>query len=196
MSDLFDEPEGATPLDPDEREGLLLQWIETRADLNQAETANIEKGIVWAHRSRKAEILTEEFIRTLHKHMFGDVWAWAGQFRQTEKSVGVDPAAIAVDLRKLLGDVAYWMEHAIYPPDEIAMRLHRGLAWIHPFPNGNGRHARQMADMLARKLGQKPFSWGVGGVQSSAKTRETYIKSLRIADRDADFAALIAFARS
>ena len=46
MSDLFQEPPDATPLDPRLRDGLLQSWITTRKDLNEAEQENIVKGAV------------------------------------------------------------------------------------------------------------------------------------------------------
>ena len=77
----------------------------------------------WAGKQRK-EILSEGFVRNLHKQMFGDTWRWAGQFRKSDKNIGVDWLKISVELRKLLGDVAAQIEHTSYPPDEVAARFH------------------------------------------------------------------------
>jgi Fic-DOC domain mobile mystery protein B len=195
MTDLFDQPGDATPLDPEEREGLLQSWITFRSELNEAEQANITAGAAWAQRQRRQEILTETFIKQLHVRMFGEVWAWAGRFRLTERNIGIDPARIAVELRKLLDDARYWIANETFPPDEIAVRLHHRLVAVHPFPNGNGRTARLLADLLAVRLGREPFTWGRASLTDIGEARRAYIKALRAAD-DHDIRPLLAFARS
>src|SRR5690554_2796515 len=118
MSLILDEPEGATPLDPDELDGLKFRHITTHGELDELEQVNIESGLLWLNRRRKTDILTDEFMRTLHRRLFGDVWKWAGQYRQTEKNIGIDPIEIAVQLRTLLEDARYWADHGTYPPLE------------------------------------------------------------------------------
>ncbi|MEM9591948.1 MAG: mobile mystery protein B [Pseudomonadota bacterium] len=194
MSDLFDEPEDATPLTPVERTGLLQTWITFRRDLNEAEQTNIAAGTAWAWRSRRRDILTEDFLRDLHKRLFGDVWAWAGQFRKTERNIGVHPARIGVDLRVALDDARYWIEHDTYTTDETAVRLHHRLVAIHPFPNGNGRTTRLMADLLVARLGGEPFTWGRQNLTDVSETRKAYVAALRAADAH-DIEPLLAFAR-
>jgi len=195
VSDVFAQSNDATPLDAEEREGLLQTWITTRADLNEAEQANIDDAVAWIDRRRNADLLTEGFVFELHKKMFGDVWAWAGSVRKTGKNIGIDPQHIHLQLGGLLRDVQYWIEHGSFSPDEIAVRLHHGLVAIHPFPNGNGRHARLMADLLIVRLGGESFSWGGGTLRDIGTLRTEYIAALRSADNH-DFAPLLAFARS
>lgn len=195
MTDLFAQPDDATPLDAEERDGLLQTWITTRADLNEAEQANIDDAVAWTERRRDADILTEGFVFELHKRMFGDVWSWAGSTRKTGKNIGIDPVQIHIQLGSLLRDVRYWVDNGSFPPDEIAVRLHHGLVAIHPFPNGNGRHARLVADLLIVQLGGAPFSWGGGTLRDIGTLRAEYIAALRVADQH-DFAPLLAFARS
>lgn len=187
---------GATPLGPDDLTGLRLSYVTTRADLDAAEESNILRAMVWTQRSRRTAILERDFVLALHKRMFGDVWAWAGKWRRRETSIGVDPATIVVRVEALLGDVRYWVEHATYGPDEIAVRLHHQMVLIHPFANGNGRHTRLMADLLrTRNLGS-PFTWGSGiELAAQSETRRHYIAALQSADRG-DIAPLLAFARS
>ena len=161
MTDLFQEPEDATPLMPEEREGLKQSWITGRRDLNEAEQENIVMGAAWARRSRGltvTKLLTAGFVKSLHKRMFGDVWKWAGTFRLTGRNIGIEAYRIPGELAVMFGDVRYWAGHKTFPPDEIAIRLHHRLVTIHPFPNGNGRHARLMADLLIERLGSQPFS--------------------------------------
>ncbi len=195
MSDQFDEPDDATPLEPGEREGLLQTWITYRSELNEAEQTNIAAGAAWAHRQRRRDILTDTFIKQLHGRMFGDVWAWAGDYRRTERNIGIDPVDIPVELRMVLDDARYWVENETYPPDEIAVRLHCRLVAIHPFPNGNGRTTRLMADLLAVRLGRNPFTWGRVSLIDASETRTRYIAALRAADNH-DIRPLLEFARS
>ena len=195
LSDLFDEPDDATPLEPEEREGLLQTWITYRRDLNEAEQTNIAAGTSWAWRARRRDLLSEEFIRRLHKRLFGDVWAWAGEFRKSERNIGMEPVRIPVELRTAFDDARYWIEHETFPPDEIAVRLHHRLVAIHPFPNGNGRTTRLMGDLVAARLGQEPFTWGRQNLTDVSETRARYIAALRAADNH-DIGPLLEFARS
>ncbi|MDQ7010724.1 MAG: mobile mystery protein B [Mariprofundaceae bacterium] len=189
-------PEGATPLDPDEAEGLRLTHITTREELNIFEAENIRAGMEWAWRSRRKDIVSESFMRLLHKKMFGNVWRWAGEFRQSSKNIGVSRETIGIELRHLCDDVNFWLEHETYPADELAARLHHRLVAIHPFPNGNGRHARMMADLLLeKKLGAVRFSWGGEEIVYANDCRQQYVKALQAADKG-DYSPLLLFVRS
>lgn len=190
----FDYPPGATPLDADELASLIPGHITTQGELNEWEQANIVQGDQWARKQRK-EILNEAFLRQLHKQMFGETWKWAGEFRKTDKNIGIDWLRIVIELKKLLDDVQYQIERASYPPDEIAVRFHHRLVAIHPFPNGNGRHARLLADLLVERLGQPRFTWGRRSLADTSETRQQYIAALQAADRR-DIAPLVTFARS
>ncbi len=195
----LDYPPGATPLDADELACLIPDHLSTQAELNEWEQLNIGEGDKWARKQRK-DILTEDFLRQLHRRMFGQTWQWAGEFRKSDKNIGVDWLHIGVELKKLLDDVRYQIEHATLPADEIAIRFHHRLVAIHAFPNGNGRHARLMADLLAERLGQPRFSWGSqrlanGNLTDATPIRRDYIAALQAADTR-DMAPLLAFARS
>lgn len=192
----FDYPEGATPLDPDEAHGLLLSHITTRVELDRWEQENITEAEIWVFRRTPRDILTDGFIKRLHKRMFGNVWRWAGEYRSTGKNIGVPAWQIATELRTLYADTAAWLEHGSYPPDEIAVRFHHRLTVIHPFPNGNGRHARMMTDILLVHLLKQPrFTWGSGNLVDAGECRRQYINALRAADRH-DYGALLEFVRS
>jgi Fic-DOC domain mobile mystery protein B len=197
VTDLFQEPEDATPLMPEEREGLKQSWITTRQDLNEAEEENIVKGAAWARQSRGLtvpKLLTGGFVKNLHKRMFGDVWRWAGTYRLTGRNIGIEAYLIPEALATMLGDVRYWDEHKTFTPDEIAIRLHHRLVAIHPFPNGNGRHARLIADLLIERLSSQAFSWGGGKLADAGELRAKYITALQAADNH-NIEPLLAFAR-
>jgi len=189
-------PAGATPLDPDETGGLLLSHITTREELNHWEQLNIGEAEEWAFNRKHKDLLSQTFICRLHKKMFNTVWAWAGQFRKSMKNLGVQPWQIAVEVNQLCQDTSLWIESATYPPDEICIRFHHKLVWIHPFVNGNGRHARLMADLLAKQLfNNEPFSWGRTDLVGFGKSRSAYITALQAADEH-NFSLLLKFARS
>jgi Fic-DOC domain mobile mystery protein B len=197
VTDIFQEPDDATPLAPEERDALLQTWITDRSDLNEAEQENIVKGAAWAGRRRgkTVDLLNDDFAKTLHKQMFAEVWKWAGTYRQTERNIGIEPFRIPVDMPAMFDDVRYWVDHETYPPDEIAVRLHHRLTAIHPFPNGNGRHARLMADLVIERLGGKPFTWGGGSLGDVGELRKRYVAALKAADNH-DIGPLLEFARS
>lgn len=197
MSDpLFDADDASTPLTADQKQGLIPSHITLRRELNEMEQSGILEAEGWAF-SRKRDVLDEKFLCRLHKEMFKDVWKWAGEYsKETGRNIGVDGYKIQTELRQMLSDVSYWIENKTYPPDEIAIRFHHRLVLIHPFPNGNGRHARLAADLLAVRLGRPRFTWGresIGTVGS--EIRKNYVTSLRAADNH-DIAPLLRFARS
>ena len=198
MTDLFEEPDDATDLSPDDRKALLQTWITNRADLNKAEAQNILDGAAWARRRRSldpAAILNNEFAKTLHKQMFGEVWNWAGKYRDANTNIGVDHYLISTKLLSLFSDARYWLQHKSYETNELAARLHHRLVSIHPFPNGNGRHSRLMADLLVDRLGSEPFTWGGGGLMEVSELRKSYIAALKAADNH-NIEPLLNFVRS
>jgi Fic-DOC domain mobile mystery protein B len=192
--------DGATPIDPDEAEGLLQTHVSTRHELDELEEANIQQGLEWAQKRailgrRRVDVITEDFLYELHRRMFSEVWAWAGQARRTDKNVGVDKFIIRPEVGKLVNDALYWRDNEVYGSDELAVRFHHRLVWIHPFPNGNGRHARMMADLIAQQAGRSPFSWGGATLVATSELRTAYISAMRHGDQG-DLRPLIEFARS
>lgn len=192
--DLFREPDNATPLTLEERAELIPAHIAYRAELNEAEQENIARGQDWAL-ARKRDLLSEKFIKDLHGRMLGDVWRWAGKFRTTERNLGIHYYEIPVAVRQLLEDAKTWIQYETYPPNEIAVRFHHRLVQIHPFPNGNGRHSRLMADLIVMSLGGERFTWGSANLQPAGDIRRRYIEALQAADNH-DYAPLLTFARS
>ncbi len=191
---LLPENDGQTPLSEEEREGLIPSYITLRAELNEAEQANILAAEEWAFK-RARNVLDIDFLKELHKRMFGRVWTWAGTSRTTGKNIGVDAYRIRTDLQELINDGTYWIENGTYEPDEIAARFHHRLVCIHPYPNGNGRHARLATDLLLRALDQPRFTWGSQNLTDPGQTRTLYIEALRAADNH-DYGLLLAFVRS
>lgn len=191
---LFQQADDATPLSHEEREGLIPSYITLRRELNEAEFAGIAEAESWAF-ARKRNVLDEKFLNNLHKRMFGRVWRWAGQYRRSDKNIGVDWTRVPVELRQLLDDCRYWVEHDTYEPDEIAVRFHHRMVWIHPYPNGNGRHGRLATDLLLVSRDRPRFSWGQENLVDEDETRKRYVAALRAADGH-DFGPLREFVRS
>ncbi len=191
---------GQTPLDEEECEGLKIKTITTQRELNEFEQHNLEHALIWLKRQRLTpeKILTESFILQLHLKMYGEVWKWAGKYRNSEKNLGIPHHLIPIELRKLLDDFRYWMTHHTFTPDEMALRFKHRLVSIHCFSNGNGRHSRLMADIIIERIfGLPSFTWGHSHSHLSADNtaRTQYLQALKRADQ-LDYTALLAFARS
>jgi len=194
----LDYNDGQTPLDEEEKEGLLIKMITTHGELNEFEQLGVEKANEWLL-SKKLDankILTKDFVQDLHKKMFSDVWKWAGEFRKTNKNIGIDKFDIGIELKKLLDDCRFWIKNKTFPEDEIAVRLSHRMVSIHPFANGNGRHSRLISDILINKGFGKPyFTWGSSNLVKKGETRTQYLNALREADKF-NYKALTKFARS
>ena len=190
--------DGQTPLVEDEKEGLLIKSIATRGELDEFEQQNIEDAIQWSltRKFKSEQILSETFILALHKRMYKNVWRWAGEYRKTNKNIGVDKLEIPVALRSLIDDASYWLENNVYEPDEFALRFKHRLVSIHCFPNGNGRHSRMIADIIIEKIYQLPvFSWGSKSLADENDSRKNYLIAIRKADKG-DLELLLKFARA
>ncbi|MEM6892423.1 MAG: mobile mystery protein B [Bacteroidota bacterium] len=190
--------EGQTPLNEEEKEGLKIKSITTQGELNEFEQLNIEKAVEWTIRSnlKLEKILTEKFVKDFHKRMYGDVWKWAGEFRKSEKNLGIKWTQIVIELKNLLDDTKYWIENKTYSPAEIAIRFKHRIVSIHCFPNGNGRHSRMMADIIMESIfGQEIFTWHQSNMVNADEIRKAYINSLKEAD-NGNINPLIAFAET
>jgi Fic-DOC domain mobile mystery protein B len=193
----LDTTEGQTPLDEDEKEGLLIKTATTRGELDEFEQLGVEKAIEWTLRRNFSfqQILTEDFVKELHRRMFEEVWQWAGEFRTTNKNLGVDKFSIGVEIKKLLDDCKYWIEKKTFLEDEIGARFSHRIVSIHPFSNGNGRHSRLIADILVHHgLARPIFSWGSKNLTKKGEARSLYLAALREADKN-NYMPLIRFAR-
>ncbi len=187
-------PKGATPLDEDTLAGLIPDHISKQKELDEWEAQNIQEAVYWVYYKRKTkDVLTLKFLTDLHKRMFSKTWNWAGTWRKVGTNIGVDTAQILQELMYLLEETKYQLDNQIYSLEEVALRLHHKLVWIHPFPNGNGRHARLMADLLLKDNGLSPFNWGRNSdLVEDSQHRDNYIAALKAADNH-DYSKLIKF---
>jgi Fic-DOC domain mobile mystery protein B len=193
---LAPQGDGTTPLSPDELDGLRLTWVTTRGQVLEQEAKGLQR-VALDHLRRVpalSTMLDDVWVRRLHYRIFGHVWAWAGKYRRSGKSIGVDWMQVPVAVRNLVADAAAWFEHD--DVDRAAARLHHRLVEVHPFPDGNGRHARMYTDLCLRAAGVAPFSWGRHRPEPDADKRTAYLAALRVADRTRDISDLAAYCRT
>jgi Fic-DOC domain mobile mystery protein B len=185
-----------TPINPDEAKGLIPDLI-TQAQLNEYEQLNIGAAWIWAQTSRflKRQLVSRDGLQRLHLRMFDRTWKWAGQFRQSDKNIGIPWTEIPVAVQTLCDDTNYQLAQLSFPLEEIAVRFHYRLVTIHPFPNGNGRHARMSADLLCVQRGGQAFHWGASNLATKSSGRSAYLDALKRADKG-DFLPLMQFAES
>lgn len=189
-------PPGATPLEPEALEPLI-PTLSTQEQLDEFEAQNIASAELWARGNSRLRsiLLSQPGLFELHRRMFDQTWKWAGQYRNRETNIGVSPALVREQVPALSGDARHWIENETWPLPEIAVRVHHRLVYIHPFVNGNGRHARFVANLLLEFNGLPRLPWGGGGLVGRSDRRDEYIASLREADRE-EYGRLVAFAQS
>lgn len=166
--------------------------------MDEFEQLNIEEALQWVFNKKfnPRQVFTEKFICNLHKRMYGNIWAWAGTFRKTDKNIGVDKHQIPIELKVLCDDALYWIENNTYSPEETAIRFKHRIVSIHCFPNGNGRHSRLMADIIIGKLFNKElFTWGTNNLSKVNETRKAYLQAVKQADQN-NYQSLLDFAIS
>lgn len=189
--------DGQTPLDEEESEGLLIPGITTRQELDEFEQLNIERAIKWSlgKKFTAEQILTEAFVKQVHKKMYEEVWKWAGKFRKSNKNIGVAWTRVGIDLKYLLDDCRFWIDKNTYNPDEIAVRFKHRIVQIHCFSNGNGRHSRFMGDLLITNIFKaESFSWGGNNLVKAGEERSVYLQAVKAADQG-DIVPLLEFSR-
>ena len=190
--------EGQTPLDEEEKRDLI-PIVLIRQDLDRFEQQNILEARKWIMKKSaiaRYDIHAEKFLLQLHTRMFKHVWKWAGNYRKSNKNIGVEFFLIPIEVKKLLQDLTFWLENNTYSLEDLPVVVHHRLVKIHLFPNGNGRHARLYADIMTLKYGQPPLTWG-GKVNLNEpnKIRTQYIQALREADYG-NYQPLLTFSRN
>ena len=172
-----------------DRSGLLLSSSPPPSDedINQAELVGIVEATDWAKKTRLNPIEVK-FWQRLHAQMFGQVWNWAGEWRQHEPNIGVPLQGIQPNMKNLQDDLVFWLsDKCDMTVLELIARFHHRLVYIHPFSNGNGRWGRLMTDVLAaRKLELSPLTWAAGGDDLrdiESDERKKYVASIKAADK-------------
>jgi Fic-DOC domain mobile mystery protein B len=189
----FKYPDGATPID--DISGLKISWVKTQEHLNRVEAEHISSAIE-KYLLKSIGLPLDWFnitnLKKIHKDMFDDIWDWAGLFRQTQTIPGIKPYQIQSALKDLCEDVFYWNTQGCDMTFlEQAARVHHRLVFIHPFPNGNGRFSRLVADRYL-KAWKCSFPIWPKDLQYESQTRKLYILALKSADAG-DYVPLIDF---
>ena len=192
---------GETPLPHDELTALLPHVVEvlekpvSRAavyDLEQAVQEQVSEDLLTAAFNGSLsldELLTDYFVRDLHERLYGDIWSWAGRWRQRDVNIGVDPRQIAVELRSALDNIRYRWEHTDdWTARELGLATHAETVRVHPFTDGNGRTTRLLADLVfiaAQEPAEFQYNWDLD--------KRRYIELLRSFDTHRDARELAAF---
>lgn len=176
----FDK-EGETPLD--DISGLIPK-ITTRVELDSEEAKNISnaflKYLLLPSVAKNIQF-DEPFLRQVHIDMLGNVWTWAGTYRTTQTSIGIEANKIQHKLYQLMDDLKTWTEFWEYK--ETATKLHHMLVIIHPFLNGNGRWARLVTDIWLASQGHETLEWGNENLVDVNNDRSEYILALKETDK-------------
>jgi Fic-DOC domain mobile mystery protein B len=187
--------EDSTPVNQDEIRNLIPTHIQKQSELNLWEQNNIASAEIRLFKSKKPLNMTPDFIKKVHKSMFGDTWKWAGKFRTVNTNIGIDWMKIPIEIQLLCDDLAFQFDNNSYTPEETTVRFSHRLVCIHPFPNGNGRCSRLLADFMMIKKGLKRFTWGCKNLTKASEVRAEYIQALKAAD-NFDIKPLLDFAMS
>lgn len=188
-------PSGATP--GGDASGLIRTELTIPAARHAAEAESIDQAYVkYVYRARRktrgSRWLVDEYIRKVHRAMFGSIWDWAGKYRTIRLNLGAEPHQIAEQIQRLCGDFHHW-DMSDMPVLEVAARLQHRLTWIHPFKNGNGRHARLMTDIFLHSRGHPLPRWPqIQLMAQGDDVRQAYIEAMKLADLG-DFSALAQF---
>lgn len=188
---------GATP--GDDTSGLIDLSLTTRADRNAAEAQTIgfayNKYLFEARRKKRGTTwLTDDFILGVHQTMFGSIWTWGGEYRKERLNMGCEPHLIREQIKLLSDDFLCWDSiDSHMPVIEIAARLQNRFTKIHPFRNGNGRHARLITDIFLYSRKHSLPQWPQIHLMPQGETvRSRYILAMKEADQG-DFSGLIRF---
>lgn len=197
MKKITDYLPGQTPLDLHFQKDLIPSHVTLLSELNEFELENIAQATKKYLLGRRKNWNLEDpgVLKQVHRDMFDQTWKWAGLYRKTDTNIGSDWRQIQFNVKDACKDLEYWLTNKTFSNDEIVVRFHHRLIWIHLFPNGNGRHGRLVADILARRLGIKLFTWGSADLAKAGTSRTDYLAAMRKADQE-DFSDLIRFARS
>lgn len=193
------QPGGATP--GDDTSGLIQTHLTSRGARNAAELDSISQAYnkhIYRARKKKsgAEWLTDEFLCKVHRDMFGSIWTWAGKHRTEQINIGKEWHLIPEQTRILCENFRSWdADQSTMQTIEIAARLQNGLTRIHPFKNGNGRHARLITDIFFHSRGHPLPKWPQIHLEAQGDViREQYIAAMRAADQG-EFGELIDFSK-
>ena len=177
--------DNATPLDDISGLQLPSDKVYSLKEIYVEEANNIAVATIKylsAPPSKKQAPFSYEWLSLLHEEMFGNVWDWAGNFRQVELSIGIKAYQVPTALKDLADDIAFWDNNKTFDIYETATRIHHRAVQIHPYKNGNGRWSRMLANIYLRQNGLMPVRWQEDLLAKENPNRDKYIKALQEAD--------------
>jgi len=179
---LIENIPGATPID--DLSGLIPSHITTHQQLNEWEAANILQAVKKYLAKRKGFKISLEWLKEVHQTMLGETWEWAGKLRRKNYNLGIDWHNISEQMKVLVDDLSHWQEaKSGLNLLSQSVRLHHRLVKIHPFVNGNGRHARLVADIFLFANNQQLPIWPDKELIVVSGIRQQYITALQSADK-------------
>lgn len=195
MDRLSDTIPGQTPLHPDELADLIPAHLTLKRELNEWEFMNISEAVqkYFLGPKKTWDLTDPTILKKIHADMFNQTWKWAGSFRKRDTNIGCDWRQIQIQLKDACDDFSFWIQNDSFSPAEVAIRFHHRLISIHPFPNGNGRHGRLIADLHLHQIGEKHLGWKGKNLIEANTSRNDYLKAMRLADQG-NFQPLIEFA--
>ncbi|MBI5438680.1 MAG: Fic family protein [Nitrosomonadales bacterium] len=139
-----------------------LPGIRSSAEMDVAEASALVKAMDgFVRMYDEAHRFTASDIREFHRLWLGDIYAWAGEYRQVNVSKGDFPFAAAARVPALMVEFERDVLRRCTPcnftvRDEVVRALaetHVELVLIHPFQDGNGRVARVLSTLMALQAG-------------------------------------------
>jgi cell filamentation protein len=142
--------------------------IKSPKEMDDVETRALEKVMVeLVGKYDEKHRFTATDIREIHRLWLGEIYEWAGEYRQVNVSKGEFPFAAAVRVPDLM---AGFERNVLvrYTPcsfkDRAAVvralaETHVELVLIHPFREGNGRAARILSILMALQSGLPPLNF-------------------------------------
>jgi cell filamentation protein len=126
---------------------------------------------------------SEKDLRRMHEIWLGDIYAWAGKYRQVNISKGGFTFAVASQIPKLMhelekGPLRIHTPCLFTEESDVVEALavvHTELVLIHPFREGNGRIARMLATVMAVQAGYPPLDFG--GIRG--KKKQAYFAAIQ-----------------
>jgi cell filamentation protein len=182
--DISGLPEGQ--FEPGSRGRVLknLAGIRLKREMDALEAVKLAEATDWAIRHYSADhCFTAKDVCAMHRQWLGEVYPWAGRYRQVNIGKGGFAFAMAAQVPRLMEEFGR-NELKRYTPcvfddrDKIVEALatvHCELVLIHPFREGNGRLSRLLTTLMALQAGLPLLDFsGIAG-----KARQAYFLAVQ-----------------
>jgi cell filamentation protein len=166
--------------EPGSRGRVLKNFLGIRAkrQMDALEALHLSAATDWAIRNVTADQrFTAADVCRWHRQWLGELYPWAGEYRQVNISKGSFVFAMAAQVPRLMREferdvLARHTPCTFDDPDEVLQALaitHCELVLIHPFREGNGRVSRLLSTLMALQAGLPLLDFsGIKGKQRAA----------------------------